>query len=94
MIYQIYKIKIINDILLHFQRYHEDILLKICQVINIYINDLNMRFIRDIEISIEEINIIEEIKIVLEFKYITEFKCQKIYNITHLIEKYYKNIHD
>ena len=53
-----------------------------------------MRFIRDIEISIEEINIIEEIKIVLEFKYITEFKCQKIYNITHLIEKYYKNIHD
>ena len=40
MICQIYKIKIIDDILLHFQRYHEDILLKIYQAIIVYINDL------------------------------------------------------
>ena len=37
---------------------------------------------------------IKEIKIVSEFKYIAEFKYQKIYDIIHSIEKYYKNIHD
>ena|SRR5947207_5175580 len=74
IICQICKIKIIDDILLHFQRYHEDILLKIHQAINAYINDLNMRSFRDIKISIEEINMIEEIKIVSEFKCIAEFE--------------------
>ena len=53
-----------------------------------------MRSFRDIEISIEEINVIEGIKIVLEFKCIAKSECQKIYNIIHSIEKYYKNIHD
>ena len=59
-----------------------------------YINNLNIWFIRDIKISIEKINAIEEIKIVLEFKYITKSEYQKIYNIIHSIEKYYKNTHD
>ena len=94
MICQIYKIKIIDNILLYFQRYYKDILLKIYQVIDIYINDLNIRFVKDIKILIEEINMIEEIKIVLEFKYIIKSEYQKMYNIIHLIKKYYKNIHD
>jgi len=94
MICQIYKIKIINNILLHFQRYHRDILLKICQAINAHINDLNIWFVKDIKILIEEINMIKEIKIVSEFKYITKFEYQKMYNITHSIEKYCRNIHD
>ena len=37
---------------------------------------------------------IKEIKIISEFKYITKFEYQKIYNIIHSIEKYYKNIYN
>ena len=42
MICQICKIEIINDILLYFQKYHRDILLKIYQVIDVHVNDLNI----------------------------------------------------
>ena len=37
---------------------------------------------------------IEEIKIVSKFKYIAKSKYKKLYNISHLIKEYYKNIHD
>jgi hypothetical protein len=94
VICQICKTGITDDVLLHFQRYHGDILLEIRQAIGAHVNGLNVRSVRDVEIPTGEINAIEGIKIVPGFKCIAESECQKTCGTARSIEKHCRNAHD
>ena len=59
-----------------------------------YINGLNVRPVRDVEIPTEEINAIEGIQIVPGFKCITGSECQKLYNTPQLIKVYYRSAYN
>jgi Orsellinic acid/F9775 biosynthesis cluster protein D len=83
-----------DDVLLHFQRYHGDILLKIRQAIMMHVNGLNVRPVRDVEIPIGEINAIEGIQIVSGFKCIAGSGCQKLCGTSRSIKVHCRNAHD
>lgn len=94
VICRICKTAVTDDVLLHFQRYHGDILLEIRQAIAAHVNGLNVRSVRDVEIPTGEINAIEGIQIVPGFKCIAGSGCQKLCGTARSIEEHCRGAHD